>query len=233
MLKNILTPITTLLIIFSCNTVKQNYSTLSKSEFLVIHTKNENDGQTITLRNNHNKIYTTTISIPNRNWVELKKGNIISMEIKDSIEMNPTLLNSKNIKIISKKYLKENIISSISTTKTSYNLGEVIELEMDTKNFGEEKFTFLPWKTPIENSFTGEFMDIIYDSKKIEYSGIMVKRMPPTKNDYITLKPNESISGKINLLDGYKFNKKGIYSIQFNGVNDKLPASNLILIEIK
>jgi hypothetical protein len=125
------------------------------------------------------------------------------------------------------------ISSTITTAKSTYKLGEAIELLMTVKNNGNKRYTFLPWRTPIENSFTGEFMDVIYDNEKIEYSGIMVKRMPPTKNDYITLKPNESISGKTNLLDGYKFNKKGIYSIQYNDINDKLPASNLTLIEIK
>lgn len=104
---------------------------------------------------------------------------------------------------------------------------------MKVENLGNKKFTFLPWKTPIENSFTGEFMEIFFDSEKIKYSGIMVKRTPPTKEDYITLKSNESVTGKIDLLDGYKFSKKGIYSIKFYGNNDRLPSSNVILIEIK
>tara|TARA_R110000751_G_scaffold280041_1_gene382500 strand:- start:2897 stop:3355 length:459 start_codon:yes stop_codon:yes gene_type:complete len=125
------------------------------------------------------------------------------------------------------------ISSTITTTKSTYKLGEAIELLMKVKNNGNKRYSFLPWRTPIENSFTGEFIDVIYDDEKIEYSGVMVKRMPPTKDDYITLKPNKSVTGKVNLLDGYKFSKKGIYSIQFNGVNGKLPTSNVVLIEIK
>jgi len=233
MQKKMLVFVTTLFVFFSCNTVKHNYSALRKSEFLVIHSKDESDGQSITLRSYNDNIYTTVLSIPNGNWVELQVGDVISLEIEDTIEMNPPHIISKNIKVLSETYLKEKIISSISVDKTSYKLGDPIELEMKVENLGKEKITFLPWKTPIENSFTGEFMNIIFDNKKIEYSGIMVKRMPPTQEDYITLKPKESILGKVNLLDGYKFTKKGIYSIQFNNVNDKLPNSNVVLIEIK
>ncbi|MCA0960020.1 hypothetical protein LCL86_13255 [Muricauda ruestringensis] len=206
---------------------------MNTNEYLVIHTKDEIDGQTVTVKDYNNKIYTTVISIANGNWVDLKVGDIISLEIEDIIKINPVHLISKNIKVISKKHLKERIVSSISMMKDSYNLGESLELQMKVENLGKEKSTFLPWKTPIENSFTGEFMEITFDNKKIEYSGIVVKRMPPTEEDYITLKPNESVTGKINLLDGYKFTKKGVYSIQFDGNNDKLPSSNVILIEIK
>lgn len=233
MLKKTLTFIITTLLLFSCNSVKQTYTNLNKNEFLVIHKKNESDGQTVTLKDNNKKVYTTVISIANGNWVELKIGDTISLEVEDTIKMNPVHLISKNIKVISKKHLKEAVINSISTPKTIYNIGESIELDMKVENLGKEKFTFLPWKTPIENRFTGEFMEIFFNKEKIEYSGIMVKRMPPTKEDYITLKPNKSVTGKINLLDGYKFTNKGVYSVQFNGNNDKLPSSNVILIEIK
>lgn len=233
MLKKILIPTITSLLFISCNSFKQTSAYLNTNEYLVIHTKDEIDGQTVTVKDYNNKTHTTVISIPNGNWVDLKVGDIISLEIEDTIKINPVHLISKNIKVISKKHFKEKIVSSISMMKDSYNLGESMELEMKVENLGKEKFTFLPWKTPIENSFTGKFMEITFDNKKIEYSGIMVKRMPPTKEDYITLKPNESVTGKINLLDGYKFTKKGVYSIQFDGNNDKLPSSNVILIKIK
>lgn len=233
MLKKILIIVITSLLFISCNSLKHTSVYLNTNEYLIIHTKDEIDGQTVTVKDYNNKIYTTVISIANGNWVDLKVGDIISLEIEDIIKINPVHLISKNIKVISKKHLKERIVSSISMMKDSYNLGESLELQMKVENLGKEKSTFLPWKTPIENSFTGEFMEITFDNKKIEYSGIVVKRMPPTEEDYITLKPNESVTGKINLLDGYKFTKKGVYSIQFDGNNDKLPSSNVILIEIK
>lgn len=214
-------------LVISCNTTQKSL------EFLVTNIQPEKDGQTLFLENEKGQLFTTIISPANGNFIDLVKGDKISLVTKEIIEMEPPLIVSKNIKVIQKKHLKEAIISSISMNKNTYKIGESIELEMKVENFGKEKFTFLPWKTPIENSFTGAFMEITFNNKIIEYQGIMVSRMPPSKKDYVTLKPKESITGKINLLDGYKFSKKGVYSVQFDGNNGKLPKSNIVLIEIE
>lgn len=145
MLKKILIIVITSLLFISCNSLKHTSAYLNTNEYLVIHTKDEIDGQTVTVKDYNNKIYTTVISIANGNWVDLKVGDIISLEIEDIIKINPVHLISKNIKVISKKHLKERIVSSISMMKDSYNLGESLELQMKVENLGKEKSTFLPW----------------------------------------------------------------------------------------
>lgn len=125
------------------------------------------------------------------------------------------------------------IVTKITTDKSIYTVDEPIELSMEVKNNSEKSHTFLPWKTPIENTFSGEFLNIIYNNKTIDYSGRMVKRKPPTEKDYITLKPFETAKGKVNLLNGYKLSKKGVYTIEFIGNHTDLPRSNSIKIEIE
>lgn len=124
--------------------------------------------------------------------------------------------------------------TKISTTKSSYNLGEDIELFMEIKNTGEKPYTFLPWGTPLENRFTGKCLEVVYNnSEAINYTGIMVKRVAPTDKDYVTLKTDEMAKGKVNLFEGYKLSKKGVYTIQFKETYTGLPSSNIITVEVK
>lgn len=220
--------------LISCKTHKLNRANLEKDTFQVVHINNEIDGQTLTLKNNKGQLNTTVISIPNGNWVELEVGSVVSIETGDIInKMNPPHLISKRIVVLGKQKVDDWILSSISTDKTVYVIGEPIYLNMVVLNRGKKKFTFLPWKTPIENSFTGSCMDVVHNDENVPYKGILVKRMPPTPEDYITLGTGDTSKGKVNLLEGYDLNKRGVYHIRFNGSNDKLPSSNMIEIKVK
>lgn len=122
---------------------------------------------------------------------------------------------------------------NIATDKSVYNIGERIELAMEVKNTGGKPYTFLPWGTPIEEYFTSDCLEVIYNkNEKINYSGPLAKRTPPTEKDYITLNPGKTANGKLNLLKGYKLTKKGTYTIKFNKLF-RLPESNSITIELK
>ncbi len=61
----------------------------------------------------------------------------------------------------------------------------------------------------------------------------MVKRMPPTQEDSLTILAGESSSEEINLLEGYKLMQKGVYKVQFKDHHQDLPASNEIEVTIK
>ena len=124
------------------------------------------------------------------------------------------------------------IKTTILVNKDNYKIGESIELTFEVKNNSKKSFTFLPWGTPLENRFTRKSLNIIHNNEVVEYSGIMVKRRPATEKDYKTLKTNETTTGKVNILKGYKLIGKGVYHIQFKE-SGKIPASNIITIEIK
>lgn len=137
---------------------------------------------------------------------------------------------TKNEVVEENKELMRFIETEISAND-NYRAGESIELSMTVTNTGKKKYTFLPWGTPIENRLTGDCLLIKHNNQILDYIGIMVKRIPPTKNDYVTLKNNETVSGKINILDGYNLNKVGVYTIQYKE-GKGLPDSNIIEIEI-
>jgi len=129
--------------------------------------------------------------------------------------------------------LISSVETTISTDKNVYTIDEPIELSLEVKNTGDQPYTFLPWGTPIENKFTGSCLIVTHNNGTLEYSGIMVKRVPPTEKDHITLETGEKVVGKVNILKGYKLKEKGVYTIQFEETYNGLPESNTIKVELK
>lgn len=125
------------------------------------------------------------------------------------------------------------IKTRIFTNKSTFALNEAINLSMTIQNTGEKPYTFLPWGTPLENVLTSDCLEVKHNGIPIPYIGIMVKRIPPTEKDYITIKTDETSTGIVNLLDGYTFDAKGVYTIQFKESYQGLPASNIQEIEVR
>lgn len=316
----------------SCGSAKNKANDNKRMEFTITKIQNEKDGQTLFLKDDKNREFTTVISIPNGNFIKVETGNHISLIAREILERHPAIIISEDIKVldnnnpftpkyekteeeiywinarktqangmvgniidclqfqqektlnkngewkvicdqikhfnyvegnyyqikVAKKWLKDHkfladrspydlelieVISkekdptyvssiNISTNKTTYKLGEAIELSMQIKNTSEKPYRFLPWGTPLENRFTRECLQILYNGQKVPYSGIIVKRVAPTEKDYITLKKGEIYNGKVNVLNGYKLTKKGTYTIQFEEKYDGMPASNVVMITI-
>lgn len=127
----------------------------------------------------------------------------------------------------------DKIKTTISTDKQIYAQEEAVLLSFEVSNTGKTPFTFLPWQTPLEKHLTGDCMNITRNETSVSYTGIMVKRRPPTEEDYLTLQSGKSTSGEINLLDSYQLTEKGTYIIQFKESYQNLPASNEVEIEVE
>lgn len=80
--------------------VKNSNNPTSKMVLTVTDIKNEKDGQTISLKDDKGEKYTTVISIPNGNFVELEVGNRISLDAEEILEMHPAIIVSKNIVVL-------------------------------------------------------------------------------------------------------------------------------------
>lgn len=234
------------LLITSCNSSKSNNESSNDStqmELIITKIQNEKDGQTIFMKDDKGGRYTTIISPANGNWVELNVGDRISLEAEEIMESDSAQIISRDIKVLSndpssaiesEKTEEEILIKTkITTDKSVYALGEAIKLSMTIQNIGKKAYTFLPWGTPLENELTGDCLEVKHNGEAVQYSGIMVKRMPPTEKDYITIKTNETSSGTVNLLDGYKLDAKGTYTIQFRETYKGMPSSNIVEVMIK
>lgn len=126
------------------------------------------------------------------------------------------------------------VTTTIQSNKTSYALGESIEITFSVENTNEKKQRFCYWQTPLETPLTADCFKITNGTNTVLYNGILVKRMPPTDEDYITLTSKESRTNTIVLKEDYVLNEKGIYEITFQGrYINSLPNSNTITIEVK
>lgn len=129
---------------------------------------------------------------------------------------------------------KRNPKTNIEVKKNSYNLGESIVLYFSVENESTTNFNFCYWQTPLEKTFTANFLEIVFDGNTIPYKGRMLKRTPPNEDDFITLKSKESIAQEIDITTAYELDKIGEYQIKFIGRSiNQLPSSNTITIKIK
>ncbi|VAW11953.1 hypothetical protein MNBD_BACTEROID03-2271 [hydrothermal vent metagenome] len=135
------------------------------------------------------------------NRFDLKGKRIISTE--DEIESQTKLNNTVQTKI--------------ETNQSHFKIDSGIKITFTVTNNSNKEYDFCYWQTPLEKSFTSNFFEITFDDKIIAYSGMMVKRTPPKKTDYLVLKSKQSISETINLIEGYAIDKKGKYKIIFRG----------------
>lgn len=69
-------------------------------EFTVTKIQDEMDGQTIFLKDDEGRPYTTIVSIPNGNYVDFNIGDRISLVVEGTIDFDPIQIISKDIKVL-------------------------------------------------------------------------------------------------------------------------------------
>ncbi|HFC76866.1 MAG TPA: hypothetical protein ENJ27_01410 [Candidatus Moranbacteria bacterium] len=157
------------------------------------------------------------------------------MELEDTGEKNfPQIQkivfmpDNATMELFENNVLKD-IIVQIKTHKEGiFNKKTVLTFTIiNNKN---EDYSFCYWQTPFEKEFMANYLRLVLkNGEKIKYIGKMVKRSPPDKDDFMTIKANSVISTEIILDNGYDIQNKKEFSIQFIGSSiNKLPNSNII-----
>jgi peptidyl-Lys metalloendopeptidase len=85
------------------------------------------------------------------------------------------------------------------------------------QNTSENQITFLKWNTPFDDDvFTADMFQVYQGTgNRIEYTGKLLKRGPPSVADHYTLEPGESVSARVNIFQGYATYTEGVYQITF------------------
>ena len=131
---------------------------------------------------------------------------------------------SENRDTISKETESSSVKDTSLVAKLSvpYALGlhDSIPLHFTVFNPTADTLRFTKYHTPFEG-FLNNFLTIKdADGNELAYIGPMAKRvMPPVSESYMTVVPHDSLSVNIDLKKGYRFEKKGTYTIQYNGGN--------------
>lgn len=122
-------------------------------------------------------------------------------------------------------YSKNNMNNEIQLNDMlKYNLsikdkdvkGPSIEIIFKLDNNSNRNLKVLSWHTPLEG-IQGKIFKVICDGKELVYEGPMIKRGNPSKDDYIEIESNKSISSQVDLSEAYTIPKSNECLVEFNG----------------
>lgn len=108
------------------------------------------------------------------------------------------------------------VLQMDNTVKLSDSLSILFSVSNPTK----DTIRFTQYHTPFEG-FINNFLTITdSEGKEVPYIGAMAKRiMPPPEESYCAVAPGTQDSVRFSLQKGYRIEKPGTYSIQYNGGN--------------
>jgi heat shock protein HslJ len=92
--------------------------------------------------------------------------------------------------------------------------GAVVNVRFTLANASSEGLFVLKWSTPLEG-LAGDIFLVKRDGVELPYRGKMVKRGPPTADDYVWIEAGGSVSAEVDLAEGYDFLQAGQYTVQF------------------
>ncbi len=106
------------------------------------------------------------------------------------------------------------------TGEENYPLHDVIMIKFTVTNPTDDTLTFTQYHTPFEGMMS-KFLTVKDSAgNEINYIGAMARRvMPPPADTYHTVAPGETKSVSFDLKKGYKIEKTGPYTLQYEGEN--------------
>lgn len=88
------------------------------------------------------------------------------------------------------------------------------------ENISTSPVRILPWNTPLEGELTADIFDVSVGDVSLQYQGIMIKRVAPTDDDYITIAVGERREVVIDLAESYDMTATGTYRIGLRTLGD-------------
>lgn len=114
--------------------------------------------------------------------------------------------------------LQEGILASIETIRSEYSSSDKLEVRVSYTNTTSKDVRFLKWNTALEGDIRHDFLFVSLDGEELPYIGIHIKRLPPKTEDFITIKPGQTVSAVVDLSLGYEISEQGTYSLLYQGV---------------
>lgn len=120
---------------------------------------------------------------------------------------------------------------TIAADKSGFAASESVLVNVTIANTGQKPVKVLKWFTPVDDVEESLFK-ITRDGTAVDYIGADYKRLAPTGNDYLNLKPGESFSRIIDLGQYYDLSASGVYQIEYDYEVTAL-ASNKIQLTVE
>ena len=90
--------------------------------------------------------------------------------------------------------------------------GDDVTCEVTITNTQDKDYFMLKRYTPLEGLISPLF-SITRDGEMVPYDGILVKRGPPSEDDYVRIRAKTSVLSSVDLSEAYSFNSAGPYKV--------------------
>ena len=104
---------------------------------------------------------------------------------------------------------------TLTVEKAGFTASESVFVNVTISNTGKNPVKVLKWYTPFEDVEEPLFT-VTREGDAVDYVGAHFKRLAPTGNDYINLKPGESFTRTVDLGQFYDLSGSGAYEIEYN-----------------
>jgi hypothetical protein len=99
--------------------------------------------------------------------------------------------------------------------EASIRQGAEVLVTFSLKNQSETTFEVLQYHTPLED-LIGPVFEVRFEDEVLSYQGPMVKRMPPTDEDWLQLKPGGHLTNELDISLAWGLDRKGKYSLSLS-----------------
>lgn len=111
---------------------------------------------------------------------------------------------------------KEVVLDCAMRAPKQLRVGDAISITFELHNRSNRAVHVLMRNTPFEG-FLGQYLTIEGPLGTLSYGGAMVKRGPPTADEYLRIGAHAKRRKTLNLAEVYTFNTPGVYRIKFTG----------------
>src|SRR5215204_2597788 len=123
---------------------------------------------------------------------------------------------------------KSDLAVSISTDQANFSASDAVMVNVTISNNGKNPAKVLKWFTPADEVEEAIF-NVTRDGAAIKYVGAHYKRPAPTGNDYVSLKPGESLTRSVDLGLYYDLSASGVYELEYNTDGTGLSSNKIQL----
>jgi peptidyl-Lys metalloendopeptidase len=110
---------------------------------------------------------------------------------------------------------KSALTATIAVGKASFAADDAVLVNVTISNTGNKSAKVLKWFTPAEDVEEALFK-VSRDGEAVAYVGAHYKRPAPTGNDYVNLKPGESLTRTVDLGLYYDLTASGSYEVEYD-----------------
>ena len=105
------------------------------------------------------------------------------------------------------------IAITIEPLKDEFAPQDNLTVKISYTNVSQSDIRFLKWGTGLDGGLGPNIIDLEFEGSSLAFAGLIVKRLPPTESDFITLAANTTLTSTVNLDLSYDINRQGQYLV--------------------